>query len=37
MTDLMEYQKAYEASAQLVTTLDSMMETVIDMKPATDS
>ncbi len=32
MTDLMQYQKAYEASAQLVTTLDSMMETVINMK-----
>ncbi len=37
MTDLMEYQKAYEASAQLVTTLDNMMETVIDMKPETDT
>ncbi|MGA2557155.1 MAG: flagellar basal body rod C-terminal domain-containing protein, partial [Verrucomicrobiota bacterium] len=32
MTDLMQYQKAYEASAQLVTTLDTMMETVINMK-----
>jgi flagellar hook-associated protein 1 FlgK len=32
MTDMMQFQKAYEASAQLVTTLDSMMETAIDMK-----
>ena len=32
MTDLMQFQKAYEASAQLVTTLNAMMETAIDMK-----
>jgi flagellar hook-associated protein 1 FlgK len=32
MTDLMQFQKAYEASAQLVTTLNAMMETVINMK-----
>jgi flagellar hook-associated protein 1 FlgK len=32
MTNLMQYQKAYEVSAQLVTTLNSMMETVINMK-----
>lgn len=32
MTNLMEFQKAYEASAQLVTTLNAMMETVINMK-----
>jgi flagellar hook-associated protein 1 FlgK len=37
MTNVMEFQKAYEASAQLVTTLDNMMETVIDMKPTTDT
>jgi flagellar hook-associated protein 1 FlgK len=32
MTDLMQFQKAYEVSAQLVTTLNAMMETVINMK-----
>jgi flagellar hook-associated protein 1 FlgK len=32
MTNLMQFQKAYEASAQLVTTLSAMMETVINMK-----
>ncbi len=32
MTNLMQFQKAYEASAQLVTTLNAMMETVINMK-----
>jgi flagellar hook-associated protein 1 FlgK len=32
MTNLMQFQKAYEASAQLVTTVNAMMETVIDMK-----
>jgi len=31
MTNLMQFQKAYEASAQLVATLNAMMETVIDM------
>jgi flagellar hook-associated protein 1 FlgK len=31
MTNLMQFQKAYEASAQLVSTLNAMMETVIDM------
>ena len=34
MTNLMQFQKAYEASAQLVTTLNAMMETVINMKTA---
>jgi flagellar hook-associated protein 1 FlgK len=32
MTNLMEFQKAYEASAQIVTTINAMMETVINMK-----
>jgi flagellar hook-associated protein 1 FlgK len=32
MTNLLQFQKAYEASAQLVNTLNSMMETVINMK-----
>jgi flagellar hook-associated protein 1 FlgK len=32
MTNLMQFQKAYEASAQLVNTLNAMMETVINMK-----
>jgi flagellar hook-associated protein 1 FlgK len=31
MTNLLEYQKAYEASAELVSTVSSMLETVIDM------
>jgi len=34
MTNLMQFQKAYEASAKLVTTLNAMMETVINMKTA---
>jgi flagellar hook-associated protein 1 FlgK len=34
MTNLLQFQKAYEASAQLVNTLNSMMETVINMKTA---
>jgi flagellar hook-associated protein 1 FlgK len=36
MTNLLQYQKAYEASGQLVTTLDKMMETVLNMKPSSD-
>ena len=32
MTDMMQFQKAYEASAQLVNTLNAMMETAIEMK-----
>lgn len=31
MTNLIQYQKAYEASAELVSTLSSMLETVIQM------
>jgi flagellar hook-associated protein 1 len=31
MTNMVEYQKAYEASAKFVTTLDSMLETLINM------
>jgi flagellar hook-associated protein 1 FlgK len=32
MTNLMGFQRAYEASAQLVTTVNQMMETVLEMK-----
>ena len=32
MTNLMGFQRAYEASAQLVTTVDQMLQTVIGMK-----
>jgi flagellar hook-associated protein 1 FlgK len=32
MTNLMGFQRAYEASAQLVTTVNQMMETVLAMK-----
>ncbi len=31
VTDLVQYQKAYEASAKFVSTVDQMMETVIQM------
>ena len=31
LTDMMQYQKAYEASARFVNTVDRMMETVIKM------
>jgi flagellar hook-associated protein 1 FlgK len=31
MTNLIEYQKAYEASAELISTVSDMLETVIDM------
>jgi flagellar hook-associated protein FlgK len=34
MTNLLQFQKAYEASAKLVSTVDAMMETVINMKTA---
>jgi flagellar hook-associated protein 1 len=34
MTNLMQFQKSYEASAQLVTTLDQMLQTVISMVAA---
>jgi flagellar hook-associated protein 1 FlgK len=32
MTNLMGFQRAYQASAQLVTTVDQMLQTVIGMK-----
>ena len=32
MTNLMQFQKAYEASAELITTLNEMLTTVIGMK-----
>jgi flagellar hook-associated protein 1 FlgK len=32
MTQLMKYQRAYEAAAKLVTSVDEMMQTVINMK-----
>ena len=31
LTDMMQYQKAYEASARFIGTVDEMMETVINM------
>jgi len=32
MTNLMQFQKAYEASAQLITTINQMLQTVVSMK-----
>ncbi len=32
MTNLITYQKAYQASAKIVTTVDEMLDTVINMK-----
>ncbi len=32
MTNLMQFQKAYEASAELITTLNEMLQTVVNMK-----
>jgi flagellar hook-associated protein 1 FlgK len=32
MTNLMEFQKSYEASAQLITTLNQMLQTLVNMK-----
>ncbi len=32
MTDMMKYQKAYTASAKLVSTIDEMLDTVMNMK-----
>jgi flagellar hook-associated protein 1 FlgK len=32
MTDLLKYQKAYEASARLITTIDEMLDTILNMK-----
>jgi len=31
MTNMVEYQKAYEASAKFITTLNSMLETLMTM------
>jgi flagellar hook-associated protein 1 FlgK len=32
MSNLIQYQKAYEASAELITTLNEMLQTVVSMK-----
>ncbi len=32
MTDLMKFQKAFEASARLITTIDSMLDTVVNLR-----
>lgn len=32
MTDLMKFQRAFEASARLITTIDEMLQTVINLK-----
>lgn len=32
MTNLIQYQKAYEASAEMITTINQMLETVVSMK-----
>ena len=32
MTNLMTFQRAYEASAHLVTTVDQMIQTILAMK-----
>jgi flagellar hook-associated protein 1 FlgK len=32
MTNLIQYQKAYEASAEMITTLNEMLQTVVNMK-----
>jgi flagellar hook-associated protein 1 FlgK len=32
MTNLMQYQKAYEASAELISTVNEMLQTVVNMK-----
>jgi len=34
MTNLLQFQKAYQASAELISTINSMLETVINMKSA---
>ena len=31
MTDLIKYQRAYEASAKMITTIDQMLETVVGL------
>jgi flagellar hook-associated protein 1 len=35
MTNLLQFQKAYEASAELVTTVNQMLQTVVSMPSAT--
>ncbi len=32
MTDLIKFQRAFEASAKLITTIDEMLQTVVDLK-----
>ena len=32
MTDMVKYQKAFEASARLVTTVDEMLDTILNLK-----
>ena len=32
MTDLVKYQKAYQASARIITTIDEMLDTVLSLK-----
>jgi flagellar hook-associated protein 1 FlgK len=32
MTDLIKFQRAFEASAKLITTVDTMLETVVNLK-----
>jgi flagellar hook-associated protein 1 FlgK len=32
MTDLIKFQRAFEASAKLITTIDEMLQTVLDLK-----
>ena len=32
MTDLIKFQKAFEASARLIVTIDEMLETVVNLK-----
>ena len=32
MTDLIKFQRAYEASAKLIVTIDEMLETVVNLK-----
>ena len=32
MTDLIRFQKAYQASARIITTIDEMLDTVLSLK-----
>jgi flagellar hook-associated protein FlgK len=32
MTNLMQFQKAYEASAELISTVNEMLQTLVNMK-----